>query len=255
MRHDIAGVSQDVPRDARSDQHAAGVHRHARRHRGSAGLGPVRSLPGARQPRSRRPTSPAPSQPRKAFAAASCREARRAVGRGAGRGDRGVRADRGSRSGRLLSYAQLLFAGDSTDAAIGRFYQTVNERVTAISSAPDLLHAGAEPAGRRRAGGKAAPIRRWPAGARGCAICACSGRTSLSDELEKLLHEKEVTGHAAWSRLFDETVAGMRITVGGEALTVSAALNKLSDRDRSVREAAGTARSARRSAATSSCSR
>ena len=30
--------------------------------------------------------------------------------------------------GRVGSYAQLLFAGDSTDPAIGRFYQTVNER-------------------------------------------------------------------------------------------------------------------------------
>ena len=63
----------------------------------------------------------------------------------------------------------------------------------------------------------------------------------LSDELEKLLHEKEVTGHAAWSRLFDETIAGLRIPVGGEELTVSAALNQLSDRDRAVREAAGKA--------------
>ena len=33
----------------------------------------------------------------------------------------------------------------------------------------------------------------------------------------------------------------MRITLNGEALTVSDALNKLSDRDRSVREAAGKA--------------
>ena len=63
----------------------------------------------------------------------------------------------------------------------------------------------------------------------------------LSDELEKLLHEKEVTGRSAWSRLFDETVAAMRVPLGGEELTVSAALNKLSDRDRSVREAAGRA--------------
>ncbi|HET6198637.1 MAG TPA: oligoendopeptidase F, partial [Acetobacteraceae bacterium] len=36
--------------------------------------------------------------------------------------------------GRLMSYAQLLFSGDSTNAEIGRFYQTVSERVTAISS-------------------------------------------------------------------------------------------------------------------------
>ncbi len=64
----------------------------------------------------------------------------------------------------------------------------------------------------------------------------------LSDELEKLLHEKEVTGRSAWSRLFDETIAGMRVPVGGEELTVSAALNKLSDRDRAVREAAASHR-------------
>src|SRR4051794_20867404 len=36
--------------------------------------------------------------------------------------------------GRLMSYAQLLFSGNSTDPSIGRFYQTVSERVTAISS-------------------------------------------------------------------------------------------------------------------------
>src|SRR6202020_2539876 len=61
----------------------------------------------------------------------------------------------------------------------------------------------------------------------------------LSDELEKLLHEKEVTGRSAWSRLFDETIAGMRVPLGGEELTVSAVLNKLSDADRSLRESAG----------------
>jgi oligoendopeptidase F len=50
-----------------------------------------------------------------------------------------------------------------------------------------------------------------------------------------------VTGQSAWSRLFDETVAGMRISVGNEALTVNAALEKLSSPDRSVRRAAGAA--------------
>src|ERR1700761_9014803 len=44
--------------------------------------------------------------------------------------------------GRLMSYAQLLFSGDSTNAEIGRFYQTISERVTAISS--HLLFFGLE---------------------------------------------------------------------------------------------------------------
>jgi oligoendopeptidase F len=142
--------------------------------------------------------------------------------------------------GRLVSYAQLLFSGDSTNAEIGRFYQTVNERVTAISSrllffALELNRLDdalldrklAEPA-----------LAKWEPWLRDLRVFRPH---QLADDLEKLLHEKEVTGRSAWSRLFDETVAGMRVPIGGEDVTVSAALNNLSDRDRSVREAAGRA--------------
>jgi oligoendopeptidase F len=142
--------------------------------------------------------------------------------------------------GRLMSYAQLLFAGDSTNAEIGRFYQTVSERVTTISS--DLLFFSlelnrlddavlhqklADPT-----------LKKWRPWLRDLRVFRPH---QLGDDLEKLLHEKEVTGRSAWSRLFDETVAAMRVPLGGEELTVSAALNKLSDRDRAAREAAGRA--------------
>jgi oligoendopeptidase F len=142
--------------------------------------------------------------------------------------------------GRLMSYAQLLFAGDSTNADIGRFYQTAGERVTTISS--DLLFFSlelnrlddatlqqkmADPA-----------LAKWQSWLRDLRVFRPH---QLSDELEKLLHEKEVTGRSAWSRLFDETVASMRVPLGGDELTVSDALNKLSDRDRSLREAAARA--------------
>ncbi len=142
--------------------------------------------------------------------------------------------------GRLMSYAQLLFSGDSTDPTIGQFYQTISERVTSISSHllfftlelnrlddAVLEQKLAEP-----------PLARWRPWLRDLRVFRPH---QLSDELEKLLHEKEVTGRSAWSRLFDETVAGMRIPLNGEELTVSATLNKLSDRDRSAREAAGHA--------------
>jgi oligoendopeptidase F len=142
--------------------------------------------------------------------------------------------------GRLASYAQLLFAADSTDAAIGRFYQTVNERVTAISSqliffTLELNRLDDAVLEAKLADPTLAQWRPWLRDLR------VFRPHQLSDELEKLLHEKEVTGRAAWSRLFDETVAGMRIPMNGEELTVSAALNKLSDRDRATREAAGRA--------------
>jgi oligoendopeptidase F len=57
----------------------------------------------------------------------------------------------------------------------------------------------------------------------------------LSDEVEKLLHEKYVTGRAAWGRLFEQTISAMRFDIGGKSLTSAEALNLLSDSDRAVR--------------------
>jgi oligoendopeptidase F len=146
--------------------------------------------------------------------------------------------------GRIMSFAQLLFSGDSTDAKIARFYQTMSEQVTAISSRlvfftlelnrleDDVLEA-------KLADPDCARWRPWLQDLR------VFRPHQLADDLEKLLHEKEVTGRAAWSRLFDETMAAMRITVRGaegeQALTVSDALNRLSSRDRAERQAAGEA--------------
>jgi oligoendopeptidase F len=142
--------------------------------------------------------------------------------------------------GRLLSYAQLLFAGDSASAAIGRFYQSVNERATTISShllffALELNRLDDAVLDAKLSDHSLARWRPWLRDLR------VFRPHQLSDELEKLLHEKEVTGHSAWNRLFDETMAGMRINVGNEALTVTDALNKLSDKDRGMREVAGRA--------------
>ena len=142
--------------------------------------------------------------------------------------------------GRLASYASLLFAGDSTDPVIAQFYQTVNERVTTISS--DLLFFTLElnrlddaVLDRKLADPALARYRPWLRDLR------VFRPHQLADDLEKLLHEKEITGHSAWNRLFDETIAAMRVPLNGEELTISGVLNKMSDRDRSVREAAGKA--------------
>jgi oligoendopeptidase F len=142
--------------------------------------------------------------------------------------------------GRLLSYAQLLFAGDSTNAEIGRFYQTASERVTVISSnllffTLELNRLDEAALEQKLADPALAKWRPWLRDLR------VFRPHQLSDEVEKLLHEKEVTGRSAWSRLFDETVAAMRVPLNGEELTVSDALNKLSDRDRSMRESAARA--------------
>jgi len=136
--------------------------------------------------------------------------------------------------GRLMSYAQLQFSTDSSDPGIGKFYQTTNERVTAISS--HLLFLSLE---LNRIDDTALAEKQSDPALAHYAPFLRDLRVfrphQLDDNLEKLLHEKEVTGRSAWSRLFDETIAALRVPVRGESLTVSAALNKLSDRDRSVR--------------------
>jgi oligoendopeptidase F len=142
--------------------------------------------------------------------------------------------------GRLSSYAQLLFAGDSTDPAIGQFYQTIREQVTAISS--DLifftleLNRLTDPVLEAKLNDPAlAHYGPWLRDLR------VFRPHQMTDDLEKISHERDLTANSAWVRLFDETVAAMRIRLDDKDLTVSDTLNKLSDRDRSVREAAGKA--------------
>src|ERR1700760_1430995 len=142
--------------------------------------------------------------------------------------------------GRLMSYAQRLFSGDSINAEIGRFYQTVSERVTTISShliffTLELNRLDDAALEQKLADPALARYRPWLRDLR------VFRPHQLSDELEKLTNERDLTANAAWVRLFDETVASMRIELGGETLTVSDTLNNLSDRDRGVREAAGKA--------------
>jgi oligoendopeptidase F len=144
------------------------------------------------------------------------------------------------RLGRVMSFAQLLFSADSTDPQAGQFNQTMSERVTAIGT--HLLFFTLEinriPEADMAEKLNDAALARYAPFLRDLRVFLPH---QLSDELEKFAHEKEVTGHAAWSRLFDETTAGMRLTVRGEELTLSDTLNKLSDPKREIRQAAGKA--------------
>jgi oligoendopeptidase F len=142
--------------------------------------------------------------------------------------------------GRLSSYASLLFSADGSDAAIGQFQQKISEarigtaghllfftlELNQISEA-NLALQSADPA--------LAHYAPWLRDVR------VFKPHELPEQIEKILLEKDVTGYSAWTRLFDETMAGLRVNIGGEEHTVSAALNKLSDSDRQVREAAGKA--------------
>ena len=144
------------------------------------------------------------------------------------------------RLGRLMSFSGLLYAQDNTNPAHAKFYGDMQARVTTISTkllffALDLnrlddaalAHALRDPS--------LAYYEPWLRDLR------AMRPYQLSDELETLLHEKSITGHAAWNRLFDETMARLSFEVDGEVLTLEGALHLLSDKDRGKRAAAAQA--------------
>lgn len=145
------------------------------------------------------------------------------------------------RLGRVSSYASLLFAADRDDPEVGRFYQDVEERVNAIETRllfvtlelNKLDDAGLE--ARLAQSGALARYRPWIRNLR------AFRPHQLADEVEQVLHEKHVTGRAAWVRLFDETLAGLRFPVDGRELTAQQVFDLLSAKDRRRREAAATA--------------
>ncbi|MFT9257617.1 MAG: M3 family oligoendopeptidase [Acetobacter sp.] len=142
--------------------------------------------------------------------------------------------------GRAGSYASLLFAADSSDPAISRFNQSMNERLTVISG--DLLFFTLElnrldeDALQARLADPA--LARWQPYLRDARMYRPH---QLSDEVEKVLLEKSVTGAQSWCRLFDETIAALRVTLDGREMTVGEALNRLSDTNRDTRARAGKA--------------
>jgi oligoendopeptidase F len=141
------------------------------------------------------------------------------------------------RLGRIMSFAELTYAGNQSDPLIAKFFQTMQERVNAISTQilfftlelnrldeADLARKLQVPALRR--------YEPWLRDLR------AFRPHQLSDEMERLLHEKYVVGRGAWVRLFDETIAALRFPVNGKDLTSAEALHLLSERDPAIRKAA-----------------
>ena len=141
---------------------------------------------------------------------------------------------------RLSSYAYLVYCTALEDAEATRFFQTIREETTGIES--QLLFLTLEL--NRIEDDTLATTLQAPALAR-YAPWVRDVRAhrpfQLSDEVERLLHEKQVAGRAAWVRLFDETMAALRFPVAGEALTSAEALNLLSDKDPGLRKEAAQA--------------
>ncbi len=142
--------------------------------------------------------------------------------------------------GRVGSYAQLYYVGDTTDSRRTKFYGDVSDRLTAVST--DLLFFELElnridDAALELALGLPAlnHYRPWIENLRK------EKPYQLEDKIEQLFLEKSQTASGAFNRLFDETMAGLKFQVNGEELTLEPTLNLMQSPDRAVRKAGAEA--------------
>jgi oligoendopeptidase F len=142
--------------------------------------------------------------------------------------------------GRLISYAGLVYATDTTDPVNTKFYGDVQERVTASSLhllffALELNRIDDAVLDRALADPELAHYAPWIDDVRK------EKPYQLEDRIEQLFHEKSVTGYSAWNRLFDETIASLRFEVEGQSLAIEPTLTLLQDANEKTRKAAADA--------------
>ena len=140
-------------------------------------------------------------------------------------------------SGRIISYAGLLYYQKTTDADRAKFLSDMQEKITVfttklvffsleINSLEDefldkLFTKNDQLARYKPVFEKIRAMKPY----------------QLNDEIEKFLHDLGIVGDA-WEKLFDETIAGLTFKIGEESLNIEATLNLLTDQNRENREKA-----------------
>ncbi len=143
--------------------------------------------------------------------------------------------------GRLISYAGLIYAGDSSQPANAKFYGDVQERLTNAGShllfyplelnllSDDAIASAAKSSDKLR------HYLPWLTDLR------LDKPYQLEDRIERLFLEKSSTGASAFNRLFDETMSSLRFEVDGEKQAIEPTLNLLQHKSGDVRKSASDA--------------
>jgi oligoendopeptidase F len=144
--------------------------------------------------------------------------------------------------GKLGSYAGLLYAADTSDLEKAKFYGDIQEKITAVTT--DLIFFELEL--NKIDDAVLAAALKVPALARYKPWIDDLRKEKpyqLDEQLERLFHEKSLTGRGAWSRLFSETMTALRFEVAGEKqpTAIEPTLNFLMHPDRARRQAAAEA--------------
>jgi len=144
------------------------------------------------------------------------------------------------RIGRVGSYAGLLYAADTANPAVAKFYGDIQEKLTGMTTALlfftlEFNRIDDKTLDKALEDKELAHYRPW------IDDLLKEKPYQLSDEIEKLFHEKSVTGRGSWNRLFNETMTALRFDIGGEELSLEPTLNRLLDQDGAKRKEAAEA--------------
>ncbi len=145
------------------------------------------------------------------------------------------------RLGRLASYAGLLYAQNNLDPAVAKFYGDMQGALNDIAS--ELLFFTLElneidEARLEAAIAADSTLARYAPWLRDVRALK---PYQLSDEVERLFHDKSLTAAQSWSRLFDETMARLGFEIDGQSLRIEQALDRLSSHEAGEREKAAGA--------------
>ncbi len=142
--------------------------------------------------------------------------------------------------GKIGSYAQLYYVGNTTDAERSRFFGDVQQKLNDISTGLlffelELNQLDDDALNKALLDKQLAVYRPWLEDLRK------ERPHQLDERIEELFHEKSLTAAGAWNRLFDETMAALQFDVDGESLAIEPTLSLLSDADGEKRQAGAEA--------------
>lgn len=131
--------------------------------------------------------------------------------------------------GRIGSYAGLLYATDTTNPAYAKCYGDTSDKLTRLAAHvlffelelnridDGVMETALEHADAARYRPYVEDLRK-------------ERPYQLSDDIERLFLDKSVSARTGWSRLFDDTIAALRVPLGeGKPVTLEEALNTLLD--------------------------
>lgn len=139
--------------------------------------------------------------------------------------------------GKIGSYSHLIWSTNTEDPELGKLLQEANELSSEVSqklvfSDVEWLKVPNEKANKLI---QSDELKKWK---HYLEVSRMYKDHTLTEEAEKVMSAKSVTGRAAWNRYFDETLGAARFGLEGESLTEQEVLSKLHEPDRKLRKKA-----------------